>query len=154
MAPVTSRLLWLLDTNVLSNTPGKLPNAACEARLKRNQAHVAVPAPVWHELTFGWLRMPAGARKDAIGNYLRNVVGRLPMLPYDDVAARLHAEDRAAAERAGRPRPYADGQIAAIAVAHGLTLATRNLRDFRDVAGLKSEDWFAGEDDAGAQHVT
>ena len=50
------RLLWLLDTNVLSNTPSKLPNAACEARLKRNASRIAVPAPVWHELMFGWLR--------------------------------------------------------------------------------------------------
>ena len=144
MAPA-SLLRWLLDTNVLSNTPSKRPDAAVEARLKLHKTEVAVPAPVWHELQFGWLRMPAGVRRDRIGHYLRDVVARLPMLPYDEKAACLHAEHRAIAERAGRSQPYIDGQIAAIAVAHGLTLVTRNLKDFRDMAGLKVEDWFAGD---------
>ena len=138
------RLLWLLDTNVLSNTPSKRPNPSVEARLKFYKTAVAVPAPVWHELRFGWLRMPAGARKDHIGHYLQDVVAHMPMLPYDQTAAHLHAEHRAAAERAGRSQPFVDGQIAAIAVVHDLTLVTRNLKDFRDVANLKAEDWFDG----------
>jgi tRNA(fMet)-specific endonuclease VapC len=37
--------------------------------------------------------------------------------------------------------PYADGQIAAIAFVHALTLVTANVRDFRSVKGLHVEDW-------------
>jgi tRNA(fMet)-specific endonuclease VapC len=58
--------------------------------------------------------------------------------------ARLHAELRVDADRRGRPLPFADGQIAAIAVAHGLTLVTRNLKDFTGVSGLRLVDWFEG----------
>lgn len=138
---MTPALRWLLDTNVLSAVAARQPDAILEARLRRYQGEVAIPAPVWHELQFGWLRMPAGARRDHVGRYLHDVVGRLPLLPYDEAAARLHAAHRAAAERAGRPRPYADGQIAAIAVTRGLALVTHNAKDFRDVPGLSVEDW-------------
>ena len=103
-----------------------------------------MPAPVWHELRYGWLRMPDGTRKDRLGHYLRDAVAPLPLLAYDGAAASLHAEQRTAAEQAGRSRPFVDGQIAAIAVAHGLTLVTRNLKDFEGVPGLRVVDWFAG----------
>ena len=42
-----------------------------------------MPAPVWHELLYGWLRMPDGTRKDRLSHYLRDVVAPLPQLAYD-----------------------------------------------------------------------
>ena len=122
---VVARWLWRLDTNVLSEPVRPRSDTALVAWLKRHQGVVAVSAPVWHELQYGWLRMPEGARKDRLGRYLRNVVAPLPLLAYDGAAASLHAGQRAAAGQAGRGRPCADGQVAAIAVAHGLTLVTR-----------------------------
>jgi tRNA(fMet)-specific endonuclease VapC len=113
------------------------------AKLARHADEVAVPAPVWHEMRYGWLRLPDGQRKDAIGRYVQAVVGCLPMLPYDASAARIHAELRAGLERAGRSLPMVDGQIAAIAIAQGLTLVSRNARDFAHLPGLRWVDWFA-----------
>jgi predicted nucleic acid-binding protein len=40
-------------------------------------------------------------------------------------------------------RLVADRMIAATAITHGLTLATLNRRDFRDIPGLTVEDWSA-----------
>lgn len=111
--------------------------------LTRHQAELALPAPVWHELRYGWLRMPEGQRKDAIGRYLREVVADLPVLSYDAGAARIHAELRAELERSGRSLPFVDGQIAAIAISQGLTLVTRNQRDFNAVPGLRWTNWFS-----------
>ncbi|MDZ5457119.1 type II toxin-antitoxin system VapC family toxin [Azohydromonas lata] len=141
--PSPSSVAWLLDTNVLSEAVRVQPNARVMDNLVRHQADLAVPAPVWHELRYGWLRMPDGQRKDAIGRYLSDVVSVLPVLPYDAGAARVHAELRADLERAGRPLPFVDGQIAAIAIAQGLTLVTCNVRDFSSIAGLRWTDWFA-----------
>lgn len=137
------QLLYLLDTNVLSNALLKRPDAAMEARIVLNTGRMAVPAPVWQELRYGWLLMPEGQRKDRHGIYLDHVVARLPVLAYDRAAASLHAEQRAASERAGRMRPATDSLIAAIAVANNLSLVTRNTRDFQGIADLKVENWFS-----------
>jgi tRNA(fMet)-specific endonuclease VapC len=37
--------------------------------------------------------------------------------------------------------PFADGQIAAIAAVHGLTLVTANVADFRPFKGLQVRRW-------------
>jgi tRNA(fMet)-specific endonuclease VapC len=134
----------LLDTNVLSEAARPAPQAGVLANLVRYQGELAIAAPVWHELRFGWLRMPAGQRRDAIGRFVQDVAGRLPVLPYDAQAARIHAELRAQREGVGQPLPFVDGQIAAIAIAHGITLVTRNTSDFGGLPGLRLVDWFEG----------
>ena len=55
----------------------------------------------------------------------------MPLLAYDGAAARIHADIRTARERIGMPLPFADGQIAAIALAQRLTVVTRNTADFK-----------------------
>ena len=84
----------------------------------------------------------ATTRRDAIGRFLLEVVGHLPVLPYDGPAARIHAELRAQREQTGQTLPFVDGQIAAIAMAHGTTLVTRNTRDFAGLSGLRLVNWF------------
>ncbi len=133
---------WLLDTNILSEAMRPSPDGTVMANLARYDGELAIPALVWHELRFGWLRMPDGQRKDAIGQYVQEVVAALPVLPYDAAAARIHAELRSTCERAGRRLPFVDGQIAAIAMTHGLTLVTRNTKDFAEITGLRLQNWF------------
>jgi tRNA(fMet)-specific endonuclease VapC len=96
-----------------------------------------------HQALYGVERLPEGKRKEVLREYLRDVVTRMPALPYDARAAAWHATERARLEAAGRPMLYADGQIASIAVVNGLTLVTSNTRDFRYVAALRVEDWCA-----------
>lgn len=122
-----------------------MPDAAVMANLTRYGSELVIAAPVWHELRFGWLRMPAGQRRDAIGRFVQDVVGQLPVLPYDAQAARIHAELRAQREQAGQTLAFVDGQIAAIAIAHGATLVTRNTRDFVNLSGLRMVDWFQSD---------
>jgi tRNA(fMet)-specific endonuclease VapC len=133
---------WLLDTNVLSEAIRAVPSPSVMAHLTRHRSELAIGAPVWHELRFGWLRMADGQRKDAIGRYIQDVVASLPVLPYDAAAARIHAQLRVNRDALGKPLPFVDGQIAAIAIAHGLTLVTRNAKDFTDLPGLNMANWF------------
>lgn len=134
---------WLLDTNVVSEASRPAPHPGVMTNLIRYEGELAIAAPVWHELRFGWLRMPAGQRRDAIGHFVQDVAGQLRVLPYDAHAARIHAELRAQREQLGQTLAFVDGQIAAIAIAHGATLVTRNIRDFAGLTGLRMVDWFA-----------
>jgi tRNA(fMet)-specific endonuclease VapC len=63
------------------------------------------------------------------------------VLPYDEHAASWHARERARLTKRGKPPSFVDGQIAAVAAVNGLTLVTRNVRDFVAFA-VRVESWF------------
>jgi tRNA(fMet)-specific endonuclease VapC len=137
---VTSR--YLLDTSIVSVPLVRAPNARVIDRLAAHGHESAIAAPVWHELVFGCARLPRGKRRLALESYLYDVVQpSFPILPYDDVAAAWHAQERARLEAVGRSPPYVDGQIAAIAHAHDLCVVTTNAKDFARFKDLSVEDW-------------
>ncbi len=68
-------------------------------------------------------------------------LGQFVSLPFDDAAAEVYAIVRAQLGAAGTPIGPYDLQIAAIALANGLTLVTHNTREFSRVSGLLLEDW-------------
>jgi len=120
----------------------KAPDPGILERLDKDGAECAIAAPVWHELTYGCRRLPKGKRRTALEAYLRDVVhGSLPILPYEEAAAAWHGEEGARLEARGRPAPFVDGQIAAIAHVNGLVLATTNDRAFVRFKGLTVENW-------------
>jgi tRNA(fMet)-specific endonuclease VapC len=135
-------LRYLLDTSIVSSPASKTPNPEIVRRLDEHGHECAIAAPVWHELTYGCRRLPRGKRRAALETYLHDVVqASFPILPYDEVAAAWHGRERARLEALGRPAPYTDGQIAAIAHANGLVLVTVNARDFTRFKGLEVENW-------------
>lgn len=133
---------YLLDTNVLSERVLPRPNQRLIARLDRYQLEIVTCAPVWHELSYGYLRMPASRKRTELERFLfESLAVSVPILPYDRPAADWHAAERARLAALGRTPPYVDGQIAAIAASNGLTLVTANLADFAPFEGLRLEDW-------------
>ncbi len=88
-------LRYLLDTNVVSQPMMKTPSASVLRKLASIADECAIGAPVWHELNFGCHRMPAGKRRNALQDYLADVVSTFEILPYDDLTAKLHAIERA-----------------------------------------------------------
>jgi tRNA(fMet)-specific endonuclease VapC len=134
---------FLLDTNVLSEPLRPRPNENVLRRLGEHAADLATAAPVWHELQYGCARMPDSARRRTAQAYVRDVLQPLvTVLSYDAIAADWHAAERARLDARGRRPPFVDGQIAAIAAINGLTLVTRNVKDFRRFKGLAVADWF------------
>lgn len=93
---------------------------------------------VWHELYYG------AYGGDRTNETLRRIDGlELPVLPFDDVDARVAAEIRAVLKRAGTPIGPLDTLIAGQALARDLTLVTRNTREFQRIEGLMLENWEA-----------
>ena len=62
-------------------------------------------------------------------------------MSYDELAAGWHGRERARLEALGKPAPYVDGQIAAIAEVNDLILVTANTKDFARFKGLTVENW-------------
>jgi tRNA(fMet)-specific endonuclease VapC len=118
------------------------PNQLVVERITSRWAEIATCAPVVHELTFGFMRLPPSRRREAIERYvLEGILASAPVLPYDRVATEWHAAERARLAGEGRTPPTLDGQIAAIAATTDLILVTFNLRDFQHFRGLRIEDW-------------
>ena len=135
-------LHYLLDTGIVSAPVSKTPDPGILQRLEEHGPECAIAAPVWHELTYGCRRLPNGKRRVALETYLHEVVrGSFPILPYDEGAATWHGQERARLEALGRPAPYVDGQIAAIAQVNGLVLVTANAKDFTRFKELRVETW-------------
>jgi tRNA(fMet)-specific endonuclease VapC len=133
---------FLLDTSIVSAGAAKEPNARILRHLRHAGATCAIAAPVWHELAYGIDRLPPSKKRSGLEDYLRTVVERsFPILAYDQTAATWHARERARLERAGKSPPFVDGQIAAIAFSHDLTLVTTNTKHFDSFAGVRLADW-------------
>lgn len=135
-------LKYLLDTNVVSEPLRPKPSTAVVRKLRKHEQEIAIPSIVWHELRFGVERLPSSQRRDVIERYLEEVVlPSIPILAYDRAAAEWHARERARLVSRGETPPFADGQIAAIAHVHGLTVVTFNDADFRRFEGLHVVTW-------------
>ena len=74
--------------------------------------------------------------------YIEDVVlASFPVLEYDQRAADWHAIEHARLSASGKTPPIIDGQIAAIAFVHNLTLVTLNVSDFQQFKGLRIQSW-------------
>ena len=135
-------LRYLLDTNIISEPLRPLPDQAVLDHLREHQSEIAIASVVWNELWYGCYRLPASTKRSVIEAYLKDVVAQaIPILPYDQRAALWHAEERARLAGIGRTPPFADGQIAAIAVTNGLCLITFKHGDYAAFLGLRLEEW-------------
>jgi predicted nucleic acid-binding protein len=135
-------LRYLLDTSTLSALVAATPNPLVFARLTEREAQCAIAAPVWSELVYAYERLDIGKRKAVLEGFVADVVLKLfPILPFDQDAASWLALERARQERARRVTAHVDGQIAAIASVHDLTVVTASPRDFAHFKGVRVEDW-------------
>ncbi|HDQ00423.1 MAG TPA: type II toxin-antitoxin system VapC family toxin [bacterium] len=68
-------------------------------------------------------------------------IDRFVSLPFDNKASEKYGEIRSNLEKAGTPIGPNDLLIASIALANNVTLVTHNIREFKRVKRLKTEDW-------------
>ena len=135
-------LRYLLDTSTVSSPVSKTPDPDIVRRLDEHGHECAIAAPVWHELTYGCRRLARGKRRAALETYLHDVIrASFPILAYDEASAAWHGHERARLEALGRPAPFVDGQIAAIAHVNDLVLVTLNVSDFGRFKEIDVENW-------------
>jgi predicted nucleic acid-binding protein len=95
------------------------------------------------ELLHGVHRARDAAQRSRRSAWVEAVLDRFSLLPVDLATARAHARLWAELAEDGLVIGPHDLSLAAACIAHGLALATANVREFRRVRGLDIEDWLA-----------
>jgi tRNA(fMet)-specific endonuclease VapC len=128
---------WMLDTIVLSELIRNPQDTLRRKVAGASPDTLCTSIVVACELRFGALRKGS----DTLTRRVEQLLEALPVLPFDEPADRHYADIRASLERAGTPIGSHDLLIGAHARSLGLTVVTRNLREFERIPGLKVEDW-------------
>ena len=129
-------MTYLVDANVLSEATKPEPSAEVVEWLRANERELAVDPIILGEVRFGIHLLNAGKRRRRLERWFEQGIATLVCLPWDAATGLRWAELLADLRRAGRAMSVKDSMIAATALVHGLTLATRNQKDFKK-AGLK-----------------
>jgi tRNA(fMet)-specific endonuclease VapC len=138
-------LSYLLDTDTVSNLLRRAPSVA----LVRKLASTGPESQHISSITVGELMFGAHRHPTMSTLLLERIEGlilaHLPVVSFDELAARHYGRIRATLEKAGASIGDADLRIAAIGVARGMTVVTGNVRHFQRVAGLQVENWLTGD---------
>lgn len=137
----------ILDTNVLSALMRRAPEAPVVAWLDRQPAEsIWITSVTLFEARLGLALLPKGRRRQgleaAFAQMLKDDLEER-VLDFDGAAAGEAALLAAERQKRGRPVDMRDTQIAGIALARRATLATRNVRHFRDLKVPVVDPWQA-----------
>jgi predicted nucleic acid-binding protein len=123
---------FLVDTNVLSESAKRKPDAGVMAWLRENERELYVSTITIGELRRGIERIPESARKTKLRHWLQSLCDCMQgrVLSFSTSSAHVWGQLKAKWDAAGVVVPTLDSQIAAIAKRHGLTVVTRNTGDY------------------------
>jgi predicted nucleic acid-binding protein len=121
---------YLVDANVLSEPTKAAPHQGAVEWLRRHERDLAVDPFILGEIRFGILLLPRGRRRARLEQWFDAGVKRLHCLSWEVDSGMRWAELLASLRASGRAMPIRDSLIAATALVHGLTVATRNRVDF------------------------
>jgi toxin FitB len=135
-------MTYLVNANVLSEATKPSPEPKVLQWLRANEAELAVDPVILGEIRFGIDQMSPGQRRKRMEVWFAEGVVNLVCLPIDAATGLRWGQLLAKLRASGRAMPFKDSLIAATALVHGLTVATRNIRDFQQ-AGVKVFNPFA-----------
>ncbi len=134
-------IAYFVDSNVLSEPTKPRPSRAVVAWLREHEAEFATNTIVLGELLSGINILPASGRRKVLFDWFADVANSVPVFVIDTATAYVWASVNTQLRRKGRSMPAKDSLIAATALQHDLTIATRNTADFRHT-GVKTVNPF------------
>jgi predicted nucleic acid-binding protein len=130
----------LLDTNVLSELMRPAPDPQVIRWLDaKSEMDVWISAVTVAEIRLGIALLPESKRKALLMDIAEQMFQEEfadQCLPFDCKAAHEYAGIVAKRKTNGQPISVEDAQIAAVALTAGLSLSTRNTKDFSGIKGL------------------
>lgn len=131
----TTMLLDLLGRN------GRQIQARAQGKFVEIVAREGLPTTTRLNLAELWVGVERSREREFECERMRRLIQPLTILELDGESAELFGRITVHRQRMGRPVGAMDALIAAVAVAHGERLVTRNLRDFENVPGLRVETY-------------
>lgn len=123
-------MTYLVDANVLSEPTKPVPSSKVVDWLSANEQNLVVDSIILGELCVGILALPRGRKRTQLERWFADVVQAIDCLPWDVTISRQRAKLVVDLKQKGDRLPLLDSMIAATALQHGFTVATRNTRDF------------------------
>jgi len=135
--------MYLLDTNVISETRKPQPSAAVMRWLEANDDLLYLSVISLGEIRMGIDRLAEGARRRALEGWLTGLQERFEaaIISFDRKAALAWGTLEAKLAKDGRPIPTVDAQLAASALANDMVLITRDTSHFEPTAVLLKNPW-------------
>ncbi len=138
--------IYLLDTNIISEPSKHFPSEVVISKISENLEHSCISSVVWAEVLTGIKLLPDGHKKEALFEFFVETVQKnYEILPFDSHCAAVYSDIISRLKEKGKPVPKIDLMIASTAIANGLILVTRNIKDFEpitEVSTLIIENWF------------
>jgi hypothetical protein len=137
----------VLDTNVISEMMLVAPEpTVANWYLKQSSGDLITTTVTLAEVFYGINLLPAGGRRDRLRQlaqdfFEQELTGRI--VSFDERAAIHYAAMRAGKRRLGKTMSPLDAQIAAIALAVGGSVATRNVPDFEGCGVVVVNPWLS-----------
>ncbi len=138
---------YLLDTNVVCEPTKRTPHPGVLAWLAAQRSDALfLSAITVAEVRYGVEAAKPDARRRALEHWFEAAIRNHPeqCLDVDFRIAKAWGRLRRRAEVEKRTMPLMDALLAATAEVHGLTLVTRNARDFEVWGGAVLDPWSAG----------
>ncbi len=135
----------ILDTNVLSELIRPEPAQAVTQWLKgKTEDPLTTTAITVGEVLYGLCLLPKGRRRSDLELRFHDIIDPeigLPVLSFDETAARSYGDIAAFRKKAGLPVHPSDIMIAAIAHSQNAAVATRNVKDFKETGVVLINPW-------------
>ena len=138
-------MIYVLDTNVLSETMKPQPAPALAAWMRAQPARSLYTTAICQaEILAGIALLPVGRRRmelEAMARAIFNDAFEGRILAFGTESATAYAEVFAMRRRSGRPIATADLLIAAVARAHEATVVTRDVGGFSNCGVALVDPW-------------
>jgi predicted nucleic acid-binding protein len=133
----------IVDTNVISELMRPDPSPHVTHWVRAHSAELRLTSISLAEIRYGVRRLPPGRRRDQLATAADEIFAAFTaeILAFDAQAASVYPRIVCGREQAGVPIDGFDAQIAAICRSRAATLATRNVKDFKDTGVGVIDPW-------------
>lgn len=132
--------MFLLDTSTMIFAASGM--ISIEKRILKDKDKIRLCAPSVAEFLQGTYSLPKGKNRQNEIKLYQDLFGDFPVLSFDFYAAqefaKIHAEMK---DKKIQPPGQIDIMISAIARLHNIKVITDNIKDFKRIPRLKSENW-------------